>query len=368
VASVRAAAVLLVAGCYAPGTPAGVVCDPAAPACPTGQVCIEEAGGHVCRPEGTQPSIDAPVDPPDDTAPPDPFAYITTDLDIELFQDFSAQFAYDPLDFPETSETFDNQPSWVFALQPPFPAALGVVAGRQILVLSGSSYEEHDFGQHAPNQPQLPDHLTGAMFVANLDGDPAIYASSSSQNAGDGSFIITPAWTISREQTTNNVRGVLFDTAGAFDNLGAPEGYLGSQLGIVKRSTNTTLVAGDNQNLVLVGNDLLVTRHLAASVELRRIATITHAETLLATSTRIRLGEGAPPAGAIAWALVDNARLALVRSTGALDVIAETTDPAFVWHAVAVPPTGHPQAGRIYILESNRDRDIDRILALSLPP
>jgi hypothetical protein len=362
---VRVAAVLVVAGCYAPGTPAGVICDPAAPACPSGQVCVEEASGHVCRPEGT-PSIDAP--PPDDDAPPDLFAHVATDLDVALFQDFSAPFTYDPLDFPETSETFDNQPSWLFALQAPFPAALGVVAGRQILVLSGSTYEEHDFGQHPPNQAELPDHLTGAMFVASLDGEPVIYASSSSQNAGDGSFLITPAWTISREQVTNNVRGVLFDAAGAFDGVAAPEGYLGSQLGIVKRSTNTAIITGDNQNLVLVDDDLLVTRHLVDRVELRRITSVTHAETLLASSTRIRLGEGAPPAGAIAWALVDNARLALVRADGELDVIAETTDPAFAWHAVAVPPAGHPQAGRIYVIESNRDRDIDRILSLSLPP
>jgi hypothetical protein len=314
----------------------------------------------VCRPEGT-PSIDAPQDAPD------PFAYITTDLAVELFQDYSPQFAYDPMDFVEVDEVFDNQPSWLFALHPPFPAALGVIAGRQVLVLSGSTFEEHDFGQHPPDTFDQPDNLTGATFVADLDGDPALYASSGSRNAGDGAYIITPAWTISRDRALNNVRGILYDATGAFDNLGVPEGYLGAQQGIVKRSTGLAILIGDHKNLRLVDDDLLVTRHLLGSVELRRIASVTHAETLLATRSLIRLGEGEPPPGAIAWAILDRSQLALVRATGELDVIAETTDPGYVWHSIVIPPASHPLAGRIYVLESNRTLDLDRVLAITPP-
>lgn len=49
--------VMLAGGCYAATAPSGVPCDPAAPSCPRGQVCL----ANTCQPDGTQLVLDAPV-------------------------------------------------------------------------------------------------------------------------------------------------------------------------------------------------------------------------------------------------------------------------------------------------------------------
>jgi Concanavalin A-like lectin/glucanases superfamily len=49
--------VLLAGGCYAAAPPSGAPCDPGAPRCPTGQVCV----AATCQPEGTTPGLDAPI-------------------------------------------------------------------------------------------------------------------------------------------------------------------------------------------------------------------------------------------------------------------------------------------------------------------
>src|SRR5215470_1105330 len=55
----RAFAMLAAAGCYAPSVPGNVPCDPAAPACPSGQSCRPAGGGFACTAEpGTDGSID----------------------------------------------------------------------------------------------------------------------------------------------------------------------------------------------------------------------------------------------------------------------------------------------------------------------
>jgi hypothetical protein len=50
----------LISACFAATPPAGVPCDPAAPACPDGQACIASAAGFACLAEGTPP-FDAAV-------------------------------------------------------------------------------------------------------------------------------------------------------------------------------------------------------------------------------------------------------------------------------------------------------------------
>jgi hypothetical protein len=51
------------AGCYSASPQAGVPCDPAAPNCPNGQMCVMRAGDFVCDSEpGDNVMIDAPID------------------------------------------------------------------------------------------------------------------------------------------------------------------------------------------------------------------------------------------------------------------------------------------------------------------
>jgi hypothetical protein len=358
------ALVVLLAGCFSPRAPSGVICDPLAPRCPDGQVCRAEAGGHVCKaPGGDEP--DASTDALD------PFAYLTfaPGYAATVFQDYSASYTFDAMDWMEATEVHDNHPAYAFALQSPFPQALGVIAGREILVLDGTRYEAHDYGNHAPNAGMgQPDNLTGAQFVANLDNNgPALLVSSGSEDAGDGAFRITPLWAISIDLSVNNTRSILNDATGAFDARMGAERYLGSQNGIVRRSDQVLFAAGDTRSMRVVGNDLYITRFTGMAEQLIRIASGTHTEFVLATRTRLRIAEGPSPVGVIAWAVVDGKQLVQLHASGKIDVLAEVTDPAYVWTSAVVPPPGHPLAGRVYVLESNRARDLDRVLAITTP-
>jgi hypothetical protein len=358
------ALVVLTVGCFSPRTPSGVVCDPLAPRCPDGQVCRPEAGSHVCK----EPGIDEPDASPDAT---DPFAYVTflPGYAASVFQDYSTSFTFDAMDWMEATEFHDNQPDYVFALQAPFPPALGVIAGREILVLDGMRYETHDYGNHAPNAGMgQPDNLTGAQFVANLDNNgPALLVSSASQDAGDGAFRVTPLWAVSLDLGVNNTRSILHDATGAFDTRPGAERYLGSQNGIVRRSDQVVIAPGDTRSMRVVGNDLYISRFTGMTEQLIRIATMTHTETVLAVRVKIQIAEGPAPFGTIAWAIVDDKQLALLYADGKILVVAELEDPAYVWTSAVAPPAGHPLAGRVYILESNRTRDLDRVLAITIP-
>ena len=81
----------------------------------------------------------------------------------------------------------------------------------------------------------------------------------------------------------------------------------------------------------------------------------------------MRILEGEPPAGYIAWAVIDFKQLARIAADGTIDVVAETIDPAYAWTGGLVPPAGHPLASRLFILESNRALDLDRVVEIKKP-
>jgi hypothetical protein len=364
---------LLLGGCYGPSVPAGAPCDPAAPSCPAGQSCVPAGGGYVCgQPDGADAA-------PSDALPDAPvLGHVrgASGWSARVFQDFSGRFKYVLNDFVDGDEMYDNQPDSMFVLEPPFAEALAVLAGRVVIELTGEKYAAHDFGAHAPNTAGVPDHLRGGTYVPALgSGGAALLLSSSSRNAGgDGTFRVTPAWAISSDRTTNNTRAILWDPAGLFDSVAAPEGYLGTSVGVVRRSTGSAgapIIAGDTKTLHLSGANLLLTRQLATSVQLIEVATGTHAETILAERTMIELADGPAPAPHRAWAILDRAQLVLVRGDGTLETVAESTDAAYSWEAAAAAAPPHPLAGAgptVYIVEGNRALDIDRVLAIEAAP
>lgn len=65
----RACVALLLAGCYGPKVPDGVRCDPASPACPSGQRCVTTGAGSTCT---AMAAADAPVEPAVDAGPDAP--------------------------------------------------------------------------------------------------------------------------------------------------------------------------------------------------------------------------------------------------------------------------------------------------------
>ena len=355
----RGLAVLLVCGCYAPAAPIGAVCDPDAPRCPSGQRCLPSPDGYACN---TTESIDGAVDTAVDAAPLQ-HVQLAAGWSAAVFQDFSAEHVYKANDFVDGTEQYDNQPEDVFALYAPFPAVLAITAGRSVIELNGTSFVAHDYGQHAPNTAGRPDNIGGGTFAAGLG---VVLVASSSANAGDGTYEIAPDWAISGDVTLNNVRGVMWDRNGAFDARGSAEGYLGTQANVVRRSDGVAVATGDTRTMVVIGSQLWLTRDGGATERLIRVASLTHAETVIAESATIRIGDGAPP-GYVGWAIVDGRQVMGIRSNGQLDMIAEHSDPEYVWHAVTSPEASHPLAGRAYLLESNRTRDIDRIIALAAP-
>lgn len=374
----RCAAAVLLWGCYAPSTPAGAPCDPAAPACPAGQACVPAAGGgFACG--GVPVGWDSG---PHDEAGPDgppgllPHVRLAAGWSARVFHDFSAQFTYVPIDFVDGTEMYSNQPDHMFVLRPPFAEALAVVAGRVVIELTAATYTPHDFGQHAPNTAGLPDHLRGGTYVPDLDGGgPAVLLSSSSANAGDGTFRVTPAWAISSDRTTNNTRAILWDPAGAFDGVAMAEGYLGTMGGVVRRSAGSMgvpIIPGDNKTLHLSGPNLLLTREAATTVQLVEVASGMHTEKVLAERGFIELGEGPAPAPHPAWVILDSRQLALLRADGSLETVAESTNGAYRWQAAAVAAPPHALAGTggpiIYLLEGNRTLEIDRVIAIEALP
>lgn len=362
---------LLSCGCFAPRAPGGAPCDPAAPLCPDGQVCLPFAGAHAC---------DADPPPPDDAAndAPSDLAHVrpAPGWAASVFHDFSARFDHVPIDFVDGPEMYGNEPDSLFVLRPPFAEALAVVAGRVVIELTAATYTAHDFGQHAPNTPGLPDHLRAGTWVPDLDNaGPSLLLVSSSANGGDGTFRVTPAWTITSDRTTNNTRGILWDATGRFDGLPAADGYLGTMGGLVRRSTGSAgaaIVPGDTKTMHLAGDDLLVTRQLATSVQLLQITTGTHAEKPITERAFVELAEGPAPAPYLAWAILDSSVLVLIRADGILEIVAESTDPAYEWQAAAAAAPPHALAGTaaapiVYVLEGNRARDIDRVIAIHRP-
>lgn len=374
----RGVALLLLgcAACYGPRPPAGAPCDPAAPACPQGQACVLVAGGgHAC---GGDPA-DTPDGPPTD-GPPDAGSLghvkVAAGWRARVFYDFSAEFTYRAADMVDGPETYNNQPDSLFVLRPPFAEALAVIAGRAVFELTAARLVRHDFGNHAPNTAGLPDHLRGGTYVPSLDGGAAaLLLASSSSNSGDGSFRVTPQWAISSDRTNNNTRAILWDASGSFDELGVPEGYLGTQAGLFLRSAagGTPIITGDTKTLHLAGADLLLTRQLQTAVQLVRVTSGTHAEKVIAERSMIELAHGPVPAPHLAWATLDLKQLVRVRADDTIETIAESDHPDYTWEAAAVAAPPHALAGAngapiIYVIEGNRPLEIDRILAIEPAP
>src|SRR5687767_8729396 len=78
---------------------------------------------------------------------------------VRVFNDFSAQHTFRPTDFVDGAESYNNGPDAMFILQAPYPEALAIVAGRELIELTAQGYVPHGFGAHPPNTPNLPDYI-----------------------------------------------------------------------------------------------------------------------------------------------------------------------------------------------------------------
>lgn len=306
------------------------------------------------------------ADDPD--ANPLPHVTLEPGWSAGVFHDFSAKHDYRAVDFVDGNEMYDNAPSSLFVLHAPFPQVLGMTAGRVFVELGATTYVAHDYGRHAPNTAGLPDELRGGTFVDSLDNlGPVVLLASSSDNGGDGTYRVKPDYSIATDLVANNTRGIVWDGAGAFDARGTPDGYLLTSFSLTRRSDVTTQAPGDVKTGRIVDSDLLVTRTVVIDVDERlvRIASATHAETELHTATAIELGEGSPPSPYFAYAIADRRRLMMFGPDGPRTVA--EVPAGYTLEAATAPPSGHPLAGAVYVLEANRALDLDRVLVLTPP-
>ena len=289
-----------------------------------------------------------------------------------VYVDFSADFTYNLADFIDGDAgefTVDNQPRGIAVLGAPFAEILAIGAGRSIIELSTTRYIAHDFGMHPPNGSPADD-FSGMAFVADIPSvGPRIVVGSSSPGGGDGIYHVNVMWSIARDMTNNNVRAFMWDTAGAV--VGTPDNFVGTGGGMVRRSNMAvSVLAGDIRSLVTIPGGVVVARELVENdVRLIRASwtgtVFTEAE--LAVHQSIVFANGDRPSTALAWAVFDRASLVEVAADGTASPIATSDDPAFTWADATVPVIGHAlaPARSIYVLESNRALDVDRVLVFT---
>jgi hypothetical protein len=313
-----------------------------------------------------------PGDGGEDTDPTLAHVELAEGWSVAVYRDFSDEFTYVAADFVDTDETYDNQPGTIGFLSAPFPEEMVVASGRSLLELSPTLYRERTYGQHLPDSATLPDTVRCPQFVANLDGSPGILVSSSSRNGGDGTFIIAPDFSIAVDKVVNNVRCAIWDASGTFDSRGTPEAYLAASNGIIRRSDNAVVINNqDHEQIKLTpdGSAILGARYDSTDTTMNLISMASggHAETMLAHATDLRIGPGNIPG--TNGAVITELDTLFTIGDGSISQVAHSADANYAWFSLGTPPAGHPLElepnGTIYVVESNRTDDVDRILVLT---
>jgi hypothetical protein len=194
---------------------------------------------------------------------------------------------------------------------------------------------------------------------------------SSSESNGDGLFFVNSAWSIARDTNLNNVRGFLWDAAGTVQ--GAPRVFLATGNGMfVRPDTTMPVLFGDIKSIVSIPNGVVFARELVDYTDTRLVRAMWNGTAFVEAEITIRedieFAEGDRPSGALAWAITDLDQLVEFANDGTATMIATTSQPGYEWRAAAAPPIGHALSAAkrsIYVLESNRDMDIDRVLVFT---
>lgn len=312
--------------------------------------------------------------PPDDaTSELDSHLHVASDWSIKPLVDLTAAgFVYNESDFMD-SGMVSNQPGYVAALYPPFSSSLAVLAGRTIIeIAADGSAVFHSFAPSAPDMGG-PDMLGRATFANLGQNQTGLWVTSSSTGGGDGLYLIDAQWLPSRLSSENNVYALALDPTGAYNSVGSPALYVSVGVTKVERWTTAltagfTAAAGVDEFAVASGALFMTTEATdTAPVELDRVGP--GADPVVANltlSSDIVLAEGATEHGL--FAILDDAALVTVSQTdGAFTKDAWTTDMDWRWRSVSAPRDGHPLAGKLIVLESNRKLNRDRLLLVTPP-
>lgn len=284
---------------------------------------------------------------------------------VEVFRELAPLVPYVDQQYVDGPEVSSNQIRAPFAISGAMGQALGVVSGRAIIALTATTFALHDYGQHVPNAPGLPDLISSAVWKDN-----SLAVSSSSANGGDGVFTVASDWTISVALINNNVRQLALDPTGGFDAIGTAGLYFGDQSGVYRLAGKVLIVpSSDASSLHVAAGSLIYVHRLSdQAADLYQVATGTHTQTLLLHAAVIEVGEGPTTSPFLAWAVLDAARLGRVDPTdpAGFGEVASTT-PDYTWFGAMAPPAGHALGDATYVIESNRALGVDRVLRFTHP-
>jgi hypothetical protein len=286
--------------------------------------------------------------------------------------DLTGVVPYNPADFVDGStEVRANDPSYLAALYRPFGASLAVIAGRSVIeIAADGGTVVHAYRPAVPDTtgPDAPGRATFANLGA---GKVGLWLTSSSMSGGDGLYLIAPDWSIAAVDITNNTYPLALDPTGGYDRQGVAAMYFGART-TLERETGTTPapvgpLPGVVDDLAALGDALFMTVEDGDQIALDRVGPGPgYLATQLMASTDMTLAEGSTEAGL--FGIHDDFELVSISpSDGALTPIAWTDDRGWVWRSVSAPRAGHPLAGDLIVLESNRTLGRDRLLRITPP-
>jgi hypothetical protein len=290
---------------------------------------------------------------------------------FEVLIDFSDAYTFIEQDFVD-GNIQSNELEAICTLPRSFDSPLVVIAGRTLIELDpGRPPVVHDY-RPAMNDTTGPDALRYCLAVDLPDTGPVLALSAGSLNGGDGLYLVTPDWAMTRDLTDNNVRGLFLDDAKLFgdtrdllfgtDNriLRRSDLSLVNNLGILRPGEFVPQPGGPPVGVTLPDDFSFFTFStytLAMDpVELHRFAI----EPRLAVEANVQ-----PPV--LAYGIVDQQTLVAFLDDGTLETLAEVIEPGSRWVAIAAPGPTHPLTGSFLVLESNRLLDRDRVLRIPRP-
>lgn len=299
-------------------------------------------------------------------APPDGAA-----VSVEI--DFSDAVPYVPADLVDDPGTYDNAPISLCALYPPFAAPLAVVAGRAVIELPTAGVPiVHDY-HPGVNDAAGPDKVENCLFATTPSTGGVLWLGGVSHGGGDGLYYVRSDWSLVRDSSLNNVEGIAVDTAGTHTG-GAPDVLYVSDLAMRARPSHGVVggipyrvpqvAHGPTGQLAAVVAPGDFSSHALARIDVQSLAVTELAQFDHEIWIAI---DATPPPGVLAYGIVRARELVAFAPDGSHDVLAAASDPDARWVAVIAPATGHPLAGALYVLETNRALDRDRVLRV-VPP
>lgn len=307
----------------------------------------------------------------DDPADPDQLVHLhaADGWSIAPLVELTPYFDYNPADFVDT-DTLSNEPSYVAALYSPFTASLAVIAGRSLIEIPevGDPVER----TYKPTSPDTsgPDRPARATFADLGGGVSGLWLSSSSSNGGDGLYLVSADWRITRINAVNNVYALGSDPGGGYGNVGTPLLYVGTEQTNIERQNQGSLVQAIAEpaavdDIAMHGDSMFVTLEGTNQLVLDRLV-VGQSPIELARSTSLVLAEG--PIEQAMYGIKDAAQLVTISQTsGAFEKAAWSDEPHWAWRAVSAPHADNAYAGKLIVLEVNRALNRDRLLVVTPP-